>query len=65
MPKKKITIYLTDEEYKIISDFSKKINSTFTGAGVLAIKLGIASIDLVKIENYIDCQEMEFKNEIN
>lgn len=65
MTKKKITIYLTEEEYKTISDFQKKLNTTFTGAGFLAIRLGIASIDLAKIEDHFDFQKMEFKNEIN
>jgi len=61
MAKKKITIYLSDDEYQTVKSFSQKLGISFTGAGSIAIKLGIQAVNLAsnpKMKNYFE-REME------
>jgi len=61
MIKKKITIYLSEDEYKSVKKFSEKLGISFTGAGSIAIKLGIQAVNLAsnpKMKKYFE-NEME------
>jgi len=68
MPKRKISIYLTDHEYDTIKKFSESLDVSFSTAGITAIKLGIASIDLArnpKLRRFFEKESKEIENEIN
>jgi hypothetical protein len=68
MKKRKVTIYLSDQEYETINNFAKSLDVPFTTAGVTAIKLGIASIDLArnpKLKKFFESQTKELDNELN
>jgi hypothetical protein len=62
MTKKKITIYLTDEEHQTIADFSKEIHGTFTTAGVILIKIGLMSIKVGQSKKFLEYFEANRKD---
>jgi flagellar basal body P-ring protein FlgI len=68
MTKRKISIYLTEDEYETIKKFSESLNVSFTTAGTTAIKIGIASVNLVdskKFMNYFEAHIEEIKNVVD
>lgn len=68
MAKRKISIYLSDHEYETIKKFSESLDVPFSTAGLTAIKLGIASIDLArnpKLKKFFESQMKEADHEIN
>lgn len=68
LDKKKITIYLTDEEHLSIHEFAKEINSTFSSAGVIAIKIGLMSIKVgksAKFLEYFEANKEEIENAVD
>ena len=67
MPKRKISLYLSDHEYDTIKKFAESLDVSFSHAGITAIKLGIASINLArnpKLKKFFESQEKELINEI-
>lgn len=68
MKKRKVTIYLSDDEYQTIRDFSELLGMSFTGAGSIAIKLGIQAINLAsnpKMKKYFSKELEKLENEID
>jgi len=68
MTKRKISLYLSDREYDTIKKFSESLDLSFSQAGITAIKLGIASIDLArnpKLKKFFENQSKEIENEIS
>lgn len=67
MNKKKITIYLSDDEYQTVKSFSQKLGMSFTAAGSIAIKLGIQAVNLAsnpKMKNYFEKELRNIEDEI-
>ena len=68
MPKRKISLYLSDDEYQTIKKFSESLNVSFSHAGITAIKIGIASINLVdskKFMKYFEANRKEIENVVD
>lgn len=68
MAKKKITIYLSEDEYDTLKNFSQRLGMSFTGGGSIAIKLGIQAINLASnpnMKNYFDKELKKFENELS